>query len=553
MNIVSIILLFLLSVVVSTIVARLLPVKLPLPLLQIGLGAALAWSGFDVEFDSHLFLLLFIPPLLFLDGWRIPKGAFFRDWKVILSLAIGLVVFTVVGVGFFVHWMIPAMPLAVAFALAAILSPTDPVALGAMTSETPLPSRLLHILEGESLLNDATGLVCFSFAVAAALSGRFSLAEASTSFVLVAGGGVITGIVVTWLIARSNQFLVTHAGEEPAIQMLVSLLIPFAAYMVAEHIGVSGILAAATAGFAMHYVELSFKPLAATRMLRGAVWDTVQISLNGIIFVLLGEQLPRMLANVPEIGRTGGLSEDWYLFACVVAITLVLACLRFVWVWVSMRLTLLRKDDGKSTRTEPHWRLLAVISLSGVRGAITLAGILTLPLLMTDGSAFPERDLAIFLAMGVILLSLALAGIGLPVLARGLVDLPQVPLGASEGRARVAAAKAAIARVEMLAANRSAETSERDERAQAAATVLENYRRYLRLGEAAGDDSEIDDSAHANAVARIERSLRLEGLKAARDKLFELRRERQIDDEVHRKLVREADLLEAGLSGEKGH
>lgn len=142
---VRIIPIFLVAVVVSTSLARLLPIKLPLPLLQIGLGACLAWFGFGVPFEPHVFLLVFIPPLLFLDGWRIPKGAFFRDWRPILALAIGLVVVTVVGMGHFIHWLIPAVPIAVAFALAAILSPTDPVAVNAMTVRTPLPSRLMHI------------------------------------------------------------------------------------------------------------------------------------------------------------------------------------------------------------------------------------------------------------------------------------------------------------------------------------------------------------------------------------------------------------------------
>src|SRR5690606_32104200 len=185
MHVVTMILMLLLAVVVSTFIVKLLPLKVPIPLVQIVLGAALSMLGMPVSFDSHLFLLLFIPPLLFLDGWRIPKGALFGEWRPILSLAIGLVVFTVVGMGMLIHWLIPAVSLAVAFALAAILSPTDPVAVSAMTANSPLPSRIGHILEGESLLNDATGLVCFSFAVTAALTGTFSLGKASLSFVMV--------------------------------------------------------------------------------------------------------------------------------------------------------------------------------------------------------------------------------------------------------------------------------------------------------------------------------------------------------------------------------
>src|SRR5699024_4910151 len=154
------------------------------------------------------------PPLLFLDGWRIPKGAFFRDWKPILMLAIGLVVFTVLGVGLFIDWLIPSMPVAVAFALAAILLPTDPVAVSAMSAGGAMPSGLMHILEGESLLNDATGLVCFSFAVGAVMTGAFSLSDASISFVVVAGGGLLTGLAVTALVGVMSRLLVRQVGED---------------------------------------------------------------------------------------------------------------------------------------------------------------------------------------------------------------------------------------------------------------------------------------------------------------------------------------------------
>lgn len=221
MHIVTVVLVLLLAVVVSAFAARLLPFRLPLPLLQIAIGAALSAVGFQVEFDPEVFLLLFIPPLLFLDGWRIPKGAFFRDWKVILALATGLVVFTVLGMGFFIHWLIPSLPLAVAFALAAILSPTDPVAVSAMTEGSPLPSRMVHILEGESLLNDATGLVCFSFAVTAALTGTFSLAAAGKTFVIVAGGGWNchalrrTGGSLSCRHADATKCLVEHCPDRP--------------------------------------------------------------------------------------------------------------------------------------------------------------------------------------------------------------------------------------------------------------------------------------------------------------------------------------------------
>src|SRR5438477_8647734 len=183
MDAVRMVLVLLLAVVVSRILGRLSPIRLPLPILQIGIGAVVSYViGFDVAFDPDVFFLLLIAPLLFLDGWRIPKGAFVSDWGPILTLAIGLVVFTVVGLGPLIDTMIPAIPLSVAFAVAAMLSPTDAVSVSAISAGTPIPARLMRILEGEALLNDASGLVCFRFAVAAALTGSFSLADASLSF-----------------------------------------------------------------------------------------------------------------------------------------------------------------------------------------------------------------------------------------------------------------------------------------------------------------------------------------------------------------------------------
>lgn len=552
MQIVSLVLMLLLAVIVSCFASRLLPLKVPSPLLQMAIGAGFWYAGFEVEFEPHLFLLLFIPPLLFLDGWRIPKGALFRDWRPILALAIGLVVFTVVGVGVFVHWLIPAVPLAVAFALAAILSPTDPVAVGAMTATSPLPSRLMHILEGEALLNDATGLVCFSFAVAAALTGQFSLASASVSFALVAGGGVLVGVGVTWLIGWLNRQLVRRAGEEPATQILISLLMPFAAYLVAEHLHVSGILAAAVAGIGMHYAELAGRPGAATRMQRNAVWDTVQATLNGIIFVLLGQQLPHQLEKLPHAAAATGAGSTLQLFGYLAAITVALVALRFVWVWIAMHVTVLRAARRGQTRTVPPTRLLVVTATAGVRGAMTLAGILTLPLVLPSGAPFPARDVAIFIAMGVIVLSLVLASVALPFLTRNLHGLPGTAHEANGGRgseasARVAAAEAALRRIDQALAEPAETPAAGIARAEAALHLFEAYRRRIDYGDAH------EDANAARAVANAERELRLHALSAERDELYRLRMDRGIDDDVHGRLLREIDLMEASMTTVDAH
>ncbi|MFW0929200.1 Na+/H+ antiporter [Providencia sp. VP23HZSY-1] len=544
MSVVTLVLVFLLAVVVSVFVSRLLKDIIPLPLIQIALGAGLSLYGFTVEFEPHLFLFLFIPPLLFLDGWRIPKEALFQEIKPIMSLAIGLVVVTVIGMGFFIHWLIPAISLAVAFALAAILSPTDPVSVSAMTVNSPLPSRMAHILEGESLLNDATGLVCFSFAVVAALTGTFSLASAAGQFVLVAFGGILIGLLVAWAIGWLNQFLVKRTGEEPAIQIMISLLMPFTAYLLAEHLHVSGILAAVVAGIAMHYEKIAGRMQAATRMQSKAVWDTVQTALNGMIFILLGEQLPGMWTNMPEVAEAAGASHPWMLFVYVAVITIALAILRFTWVWISMTLTVFHKRRRGKEADVMHIRMMAVMATAGVRGAITLAGILTLPLLMPDGSLFPNRDVAIFLAMGVILCSLLIASIALPILTKGLVQ--DLPYDNDEIRARLALNEAAMAHLRDLMNHPSEDVDEIAMRTEVGAQLLEIYGRRLDNS----DESE-SDVYDLHRMIEMERDMSKSALKAKREALYLMRKNKNINERVYHRLRDELDLKEETLNHHK--
>jgi len=538
---VTIVLILLVAVVVSGFVSRMLPLPIPRPLVQIVLGGIIGLvANLRVEFDPDIFFLLFIPPLLFLDGWRIPNEELLKDRTTVLELALGLVVLTVVGVGFFVHWMVPAMPLTVAFALAAVVSPTDPIAVSAIAARVPIPKRLMHILEGESLLNDASGLVCLRFAVAATLTGTFSLSDAALSFVWVALGGIAVGFGVTWLTAKAKEWIARQIGEESGSQILISLLLPFACYLLAERMHCSGILAAVAAGLTMSSVEASGQAMAATRMRRGTVWDTIQFVANGIIFVILGEQLPSILGPAAETVRLTGHHESWWLLVYVVAIYIGLIALRFVWVWVSLSLTIFRANLHGAEARAPNWRLVAATSLAGVRGAITLAGVLTLPIVLHDGSPFPARDLAILLAMGVIIVSLLAASIGLPLLLRGL-EMPAEPsYQAEEDRARIAAAEAAIAEIERVQHDLAAGRKDADVYMATAARVMDFYRTRIEARSQAGE---------AAALARenedIERRMRMAAVKAERIVIFRMLRSQQIGSETASKLVRELDLLEA--------
>jgi CPA1 family monovalent cation:H+ antiporter len=518
-----------------------LPVALPLPLIQIALGAVIAGgSRHGVALEPDIFFLLFLPPLLFVDGWRIPKVGLFRDKATILELALGLVLFTVVGAGYLLHWMIPTMPLAVAFALAAIVAPTDPVAVSSITARVPMPPRLMHIIEGESLLNDASGLVCFRFAVAAAVTGRFSLAQASVTFLWVALAGIAAGVAITFAITRVHGILQRRFGEEDGVPVLINLLTPFGAYLVAERLNASGILAAVAAGVTMSYLELSGNATPGTRIRRNVIWDALQFTLNGTMFVLLGEQLPDIVRGA--LRPAGGEPFDpWWLAGRALAFSLGLVLLRFVWVWISLQLTILnRKRLGRQV-FRPRLRVMLATSVAGVRGALTMAGVMTLPLALPNGAPFPARHLAIFLAGSVILVSLLLASAALPALLRGLQMPAEPEAKCNEDDARHAATLAAIEALEKACRDAGKTDGDADAalRSRAAGHVLRLYRHRLGATDVA------TGHADAQALKRAELSYRLVALKAERDIVLRLARRMDISDETARKLLRQIDLLEA--------
>ncbi|ODT20578.1 MAG: Na+/H+ antiporter, partial [Mesorhizobium sp. SCN 65-12] len=449
MQIAFFILVVLVVVAISGALARL--ARLPLPVLQIAVGAALAWPvrGIHVEIDPELFLLVFIPPLLFGDAFAAPKRELIALRRPILNLAFGLVFFTIVAFGYALHWIVPSIPLAVGFALAAVLSPTDAVAISSIVDKTLVPPRLMHILEGESLLNDASGLVMFRFAVAAALTGTFSLADASASFLYAVLAGVLAGVLALFACAKALKLLNRVSGVPAEAQVLVMILMPFVAYLAAEELGGSGILAAVTAGLCISLSGVFRHLNVSARMQTISFWTTLTFVFNGAIFVMLGLQLPDIIRAVPPELR--GNYPVIQPILIVVALTACLIGLRFIWIWASEIVTaIVARLKGRAAETF-GFRVRLAGSVAGVRGAITLAGILSLPLAMRDGSPFPARDLVIFLAAGVIICSLLVATVALPRIARGLVEPGEDAGALEERRARVGAARAAIARLESMA------------------------------------------------------------------------------------------------------
>lgn len=516
---------------------------LPLPLVQIALGVASAMAGFHVRLVPETFLLLFIPPLLFGDAFLIPKRELAALRGPILAQALGLVVFTTVVCGFAVHAVLPGVPLAACFALAAILSPTDAVAVGGLIRRTGAPRQLLHFLEGEALLNDATGLVCFKFAVAAAITGSFSLGQAAAAFLVVSLLGLAVGAVVAVLFDAAARLLLRDSDEEGAARTVLTLLLPFAAYLTAENAEASGILAAVSAGLVAARLGQHRRGDGRSRMRASSFWEMLVFVFNGMVFLLLGLQLPEVLrAGIALAHRVG--RSPWLLPLFVLGLTLLLAALRFVWVLLlaSLRRTIARLRE----RPMPPFSLAGIgaSAVGGVRGALTLAGVLSLPV-GEDGHGFPARNLLVVLAAGTILGSLVLASLTLPPLLRRLAASVPPEAESEVGRVRRRLVEAALGEIETRAAHETAASD--PARRAACATVREELARRLL----AEEDEEIPDAALLREM-RMELALRLHALRAEREALTALGREHAIGDEAERELLHELDLREETLRAEAG-
>lgn len=543
MESVSIALAMLAAVLVSGALVRIIPLPIPLPLIQIGLGILIA-GVFEkgVKLDPEVFFLLFLPPLLFLDGWRLPKDALRRDWSSIVLLAFGLVFITVIGLGYVIHWMIPAVPLSVAFALAAIVSPTDALAVGGIARKLNVPKRVMSILEGEALFNDASGLVAFQAAVLATVTGAFFFQDAASSFVWLVSVGLGSGAVTAWGIIMFRNLFNRRFGDEPGSEVLLSLLTPFAAYFVAEWLDASGILAAVAAGLVTGYAELSSPLNALSRTRRHTVWEMVQFTLNGIMFVLLGEQLPNIFQDAVTIITETGHHNPWWLPIYALVICLVLAVLRFAWTYGTLQFSrLLGRKTLRSSKTDI--RAMLILSAGGVRGAITLAGVMTLPLVLDSGEPFPGRELAIMLAATTIIVSMLVASISLPLLLRGQPPSTDTYHIAQHTLARQQARQAANTELENALRQMTPELQDLEDSqyADAVTHILANLDEALSEAPSADLEAEVIQRQHT------ERHLQQIAVNAARTAIFELAKHGRISDELAREMVRRLDLNELRL------
>jgi monovalent cation/hydrogen antiporter len=519
-------------------------IKVPYPIVLVLGGLALGFvselvPGLPrITLEPDVVFLLFLPPLLYVSAIFTSWRDFRANLRPISLLAVGLVLMTTCAVAAVAHWAV-GFPWAAAFVLGAIVSPTDAIAATAVAQRLGVPRRIVTILEGESLVNDATGIVAYRIATAAVVTGAFSLWDAGLQFVVGAAGGIAVGLAVGWFVIWARR----HVSEEPNVQNTISLLTPFAAYLPAEELPpylwhellglpgelhLSGVLAVVAAG--IYLGRRGPYVISPEVRLQGyAFWELVTFLLNGLIFALIGLQLPDI---------TERLSEDpvttLVLYGGLISLTVILV--RFLWVFPATYVPRWVSRSLRGRDPSPSPRAVTVIAWTGMRGVISLAAALALPLTTEPGAPFPRRDLILFLTFCVILTTLVVQGLSLPALIRALGLEDDGSQEREEITGRIGVAEAALARLEELAR----EDWVREDTAERVRGMY-SYRRSRFSARFDGDEDGLEE--RSVAYQRLTREL----LRAQREELIRLRNEGEIGDEAMHRIEHDLELEETRL------
>jgi monovalent cation/hydrogen antiporter len=501
-----------------SILARVVGVPYPILLVLGGLALGFVPGMPAVELPPELVLVAFLPPLLYWSGFFSTPRDLWTDARTISLLAVGLVLATTAAVAVAAHAVVDGMSWPVAFALGAIVSPTDPLAATAIARRLGVSRRLITVIEGESLVNDATALVAYRVAVAAAVSGSFVAWQAGLRFMVGVAGGVAVGLLVGWLVAELRRRL-----DDPVVEIVISVVTGYVAYLPADLLEVSGVLAAVTAGL---YVGWRAPDLssAATRLLGFSFWEVLVYLANAVLFILVGLQLQPILDDLSDTAVAVLVAQGALVSGVVVAV-------RFGWGFSVPYLIRLidRRPSQVGRRVGARERLL--LGWCGMRGAVSLAAALALPL------DFPLRDLILFLAFAVILVTLVLQGLTLPALIRRLRLDADDREEREEVKARLAATRAALDRLDELA---GADWT-RDDTVERLHGLYEFRRRRLKARGGYLEDDGVED--RSMAYQRLLREL----LEAQRQAIVRLRNRGEISNDVMHRIERELDLEDTRL------
>ncbi|MFF1916685.1 Na+/H+ antiporter [Streptomyces sp. NPDC058239] len=511
--------------------ARRTPVPAPLLLVAVGLIASYLPGVPTYTLNAHIVLPLLLPPLLYtaaVDSSYLDLRANLRP---VALLSVGYVLFATVAVGWLAYRLVPDLPLTAALVLGAVVAPPDAVTAAAIARRVGLPGRVTTILQGESLVNDATAITAYKVALAAAVGEGMSWGAGIGEFLLAAVGGVVVGLALMVPL----HWLRTHL-REALLQNTLSLLIPFVAYAAAERVHASGVLAVVVV--ALYLGHRSWQVDFATRLQEAAVWKMVAFILESAVFALIGLQLPFVLTG---LGTYAVADVLWHAVAVFLAVVVV----RFVWVYPATYLPRWLSKRIREREPETNWTAPLIVGWAGMRGVVSLAIAFSIPVLATDGQAFPARNLVLFLTFTTVIGTLVVQGLSLPLLVR-VLKLPGRDVTAdtlAEAQAQSEASTAAEARLEELLTDRR--NSLPGPLADRLRTVLERRRNAVweRLGAANPVTGESADDTY--------RRLAREMIEAEREVFVRLRDERQIDDEMLRTLLRRLDLEEAAAYREE--
>ncbi|MGO3048652.1 sodium:proton antiporter [Staphylococcus casei] len=413
-------LIFIIAVIISSIIHNKFP-KIPMAFVQIALGVCVYILPIPIhfEFDSEVFMMAVIAPLLFVEGTHVSRTKLLEYRKPIILMAMALVFTTVIGVGYFIHWFWPELPMPAAFAIAAILCPTDAVAVQAITKGKILPKGSMNILEGESLLNDAAGIISFKIAVTALVTGTFSAFQAIEQFIISTMIGILIGAIFGFVIVRLRIYLSMHKGLKDSNTMIfIQLLTPFVVYLIAEVFHASGIIAVVVAGL-MHGFERDRLIRAQTelQMNYNQIWSTLSYALNGFVFVVLGFIVPKVVAEI--------IKEEpqniKFLIITTLLIALAIYVFRFIWIFILFKqfyypnnIQSYLNDEQEIPPKRAHYAF--IMTMCGIHGTISLSMALTLPTLLSQNQPFEFKNDLLFIASLMVLISLVSAQIILPLI-----------------------------------------------------------------------------------------------------------------------------------------
>ena len=509
----------------TALLARRIDVAPAILLLLAGIALAFVPGMPTVELPPQLVLLVFLPPLIYSASVAMSWREFKANLRPIILLSVGCVIFTACAVATATHYLI-GLPWGIGFLLGAIVAPPDVVAPLAIARKLGMPRRILVVLEGEGLANDATALILYRFAVAAITTGLFSLPKAEGTFAAIVIGEILFGLAVGWISLRAR-----HHARDPQIEITLSLLTPYLAFWIPEHLGGSGVIATVTCGL---YISWNGPLLisSATRLQGIFFWDLVIYLVEGLLFLLTGFQM-RLLY---EKSKAFPL-HDILLTTALVAVIIIVA--RFAWVYPATYLPRLLSKRIRERDPAPSWQVTFLVGFTGVRGAVSLAAALALPFTLPGGEAFPYRDMILFVAFGVILITLVGLGLGLPAVVRWLGV-------AKDGRSehlREHEAEIAARREALDAALKSLDAITDDRELSDEVVKLLRARHEIRAGQL---PNSLDPDAHDVTAAGT--ALTRELIAAERKFIHTLLRDGKITDETRRRIERDLDLEEASLS-----